>query len=84
MPVLGLCMGMQLLFESTEEHGGAEGIGLLKGRVERFERTGEGAADRLEPGALAAVERRSSRGSPNPVRLLPRELVMRRGQPTRT
>jgi imidazole glycerol-phosphate synthase subunit HisH len=36
VPVLGLCMGMQLLFESTEEHGGAEGIGLLKGRVARL------------------------------------------------
>jgi imidazole glycerol-phosphate synthase subunit HisH len=37
VPLLGLCMGMQLLFESTTEHGGAEGIGLLKGRVERLE-----------------------------------------------
>jgi imidazole glycerol-phosphate synthase subunit HisH len=36
VPVLGLCMGMQLLFESTEEQGGAEGIGLLRGRVERL------------------------------------------------
>jgi glutamine amidotransferase len=36
VPVLGLCMGMQLLFESTEELGGAEGIGLLRGRVERL------------------------------------------------
>jgi imidazole glycerol-phosphate synthase subunit HisH len=36
VPVLGLCMGMQLLFESTEEHGGAEGIGLLRGHVERL------------------------------------------------
>ena len=37
VPVLGLCMGMQLLFESTEEHGGADGIGLLRGRVERLQ-----------------------------------------------
>jgi glutamine amidotransferase len=37
VPVIGLCMGMQLLFESTEELGGAEGIGLLKGRVVRLE-----------------------------------------------
>jgi imidazole glycerol-phosphate synthase subunit HisH len=37
VPVLGLCMGMQLLFEGTEEHGGAEGIGLLRGRVVRLE-----------------------------------------------
>jgi imidazole glycerol-phosphate synthase subunit HisH len=37
VPVLGLCMGMQLLFEGTDELGGAEGIGLLKGRVVRLE-----------------------------------------------
>jgi glutamine amidotransferase len=37
VPVLGLCMGMQLLFEGTEEHDGAEGIGLLHGRVVRLE-----------------------------------------------
>jgi imidazole glycerol-phosphate synthase subunit HisH len=37
VPVLGLCMGMQLLFESTEELGGAEGIGLLKGRVVKLD-----------------------------------------------
>jgi imidazole glycerol-phosphate synthase subunit HisH len=40
VPVLGLCMGMQLLFEGTEEHGGAEGIGLLRGRVERLAANG--------------------------------------------
>jgi imidazole glycerol-phosphate synthase subunit HisH len=33
VPVIGLCMGMQLLFDSTEELGGAEGIGLLEGPV---------------------------------------------------
>ena len=37
VPVLGLCMGMQLMFERTDEHGGAEGIGLLRGRVVRLE-----------------------------------------------
>jgi glutamine amidotransferase len=40
VPVMGLCMGMQLLFEATEEHGGAEGIGLLRGRVERLPANG--------------------------------------------
>ena len=32
VPVIGVCMGMQLLFESTTELGGAEGIGLLPAR----------------------------------------------------
>jgi glutamine amidotransferase len=36
VPLIGLCMGMQLLFETTAELGGAEGIGLLEGRVEQL------------------------------------------------
>jgi imidazole glycerol-phosphate synthase subunit HisH len=30
-------MGMQLMFEGTEEHGGAQGIGLLRGQVVRLQ-----------------------------------------------
>jgi glutamine amidotransferase len=37
VPVIGICMGMQLLFEGTTEHGGAEGIGLLEGTVEMLD-----------------------------------------------
>ena len=32
-PVLGICLGLQLLFESSVELGGASGIGLLDGEV---------------------------------------------------
>jgi glutamine amidotransferase len=33
VPVLGICLGMQLLFDSSVELGGAEGLGLLAGEV---------------------------------------------------
>ena len=33
---MGICLGLQLLFERSEEAGEAEGIGLLPGRVRRF------------------------------------------------
>lgn len=35
-PFLGICLGYQLLFESSEESPGVEGLGVLKGRVVRF------------------------------------------------
>jgi glutamine amidotransferase len=35
-PYLGICLGYQLLFESSEESPGVEGLGVLKGRVLRF------------------------------------------------
>jgi glutamine amidotransferase len=40
MPFFGSCMGMQLLFESSEEHGGATGLGLLRGAVRRLDGRG--------------------------------------------
>jgi glutamine amidotransferase len=33
VPLLGICLGMQLLFESSTEHEGAPGLGILAGTV---------------------------------------------------
>ncbi|GAB6991884.1 imidazole glycerol phosphate synthase subunit HisH [Paenibacillus pini] len=35
-PLLGICLGMQLLFSSSEEHGNYEGLHILPGKVVRF------------------------------------------------
>ncbi len=35
-PFLGICLGLQLLFESSEECTGVEGIGILKGKIVRL------------------------------------------------
>ncbi|GAM15831.1 imidazole glycerol phosphate synthase subunit HisH [Mesobacillus selenatarsenatis] len=44
-PVLGICLGMQLLFEESTENGQTKGLNLLPGKVERFSgKTAEGEA----------------------------------------
>lgn len=40
VPILGICLGLQLLFDSTTELGGAEGLGLLNGEVDRLDAPG--------------------------------------------
>lgn len=35
-PFLGICLGLQLLFESSEESPGVKGLGILKGKVQRI------------------------------------------------
>ncbi len=41
-PYLGLCLGLQVLFDESDEHGVTAGLGLLPGRVSRFPDRGAG------------------------------------------
>ena len=40
VPILGICLGLQLLFDSTTELGGASGLGLLPGEVDGLDADG--------------------------------------------
>ncbi|MBS7297950.1 MAG: imidazole glycerol phosphate synthase subunit HisH [Eubacteriales bacterium] len=39
-PLLGICLGLQLMFESSEENPGVEGLGLFKGKCVKISETG--------------------------------------------
>lgn len=52
LPVLGICVGMQLLFDSSEEMGEHEGLHIIPGCVRRFS---DGMADPAMPGHTLRV-----------------------------
>ena len=41
IPFLGICLGLQLMFESSEETPGVEGLGLLKGKIVKIPENGD-------------------------------------------
>jgi len=45
---LGLCLGLQLLFEKSEEDPGVKGLSILKGKVRRFRAIAEASGERLK------------------------------------
>lgn len=46
-PLLGICLGLQLLFDGSEESGGVEGLGLLSGDIVRIPERPEGVHYRV-------------------------------------
>ena len=40
IPLMGICLGMQVLFEDSTEKGMSEGLGLIKGHVRKMEQEG--------------------------------------------
>ncbi len=57
-PFLGICVGLQYLFESSEESPGSRGLGILAGEVKRFKgpvripHMGWNSLDRIKPSRL--------------------------------
>lgn len=63
-PFLGLCLGLQALYESSEEGGGTPGLGVFPGRVRRFEPPGSGSDGGLKVPHMGWNQVEQSRAHP--------------------
>ncbi len=67
MPIFGCCLGMQLLFDSSTEHDGAAGLGLIAGEVRALQAPGLKLPHiGWSEVALAVAPRRCCAGLPDP------------------
>ena len=65
VPVIGICLGMQLLFEHSTELGGRAGIGVLEGEVRALDTGGLKVPQIGWNRSPGAATRRSARGCPS-------------------
>ena len=65
-PFLGICIGLQALLESSEEHAGTQGLGIFKGRVRHFGRDlkDEQSGERLKVPHMGWNQVSQTRGHP--------------------
>jgi glutamine amidotransferase len=57
-PFLGICMGLQVLLERSDENGGTECLGLFAGRVEKFDRSAQQSGFKVPHMGWNEVEQR--------------------------
>lgn len=63
-PLLGICVGMQMLFDESEEFGCHQGLGLIPGKVVRFPADMVEAGERLKVPHMGWNELSLKQGSP--------------------
>ncbi|HTY16550.1 MAG TPA: imidazole glycerol phosphate synthase subunit HisH [Myxococcota bacterium] len=66
-PYLGLCLGLQFLYDEADEHGCSPGLGILRGRVERFPDVAADGRRLLVPHIGWNEVRYEKRGARNPM-----------------
>ena len=79
-PTLGICLGLQLALEETEEDGGVAGLGLLPGRAVRLR---EGRVPRIGWASSSRAARPTTSRTPTPPRPPPRPRSRRASSPRR-
>jgi glutamine amidotransferase len=62
-PFLGVCLGMQALFEHSEEGGGVDGLGIFEGEVVRFQRPREFKIPHMGWNTVRFIQPRSPLGA---------------------
>ncbi|MBK9072086.1 MAG: imidazole glycerol phosphate synthase subunit HisH [Myxococcales bacterium] len=70
-PYLGICLGMQVLFERSEEQGEHQGLGVVAGAVRRFATVGASGAPRKVPhmGWNQVTWHAGNEATPHPLRM---------------